>query len=1340
MVIEEILKFNFKKYYQVLIVVLLTTIFSFTLVNTGDAQCAFVGPVTVPPGQTQSFSLEVLGAINNDLSDPNQGICGVFLEFSHNLIGELEINLISPSGTVVNMVGSIVPTNPTNLTRWNVSFVPCGDIASPDNGFSPIWSNNQPWGILGNFVGSYYPNDGCLEDFNIGPVNGFWQIEIVNSSLFNIATLRSFTILFCDPDGLDCSICLAKGGEISLEDSTYCLNASELVLDIDLTYIGFTPDPNDYGYLYLVSQNGIIQDTLGVPDLRNYVAGQYEICGFSYLLAEETEIVDQIIGETIDFLGDTLMSPNPPFCAALSSNCIPITIFPANDTTRLEQHICAGDSVLINGVSFRETGTYSVDAFDVNGCDSVISLNLTKYELDGIPASVPDLSCLNSTVQLGLLQLVTNFMPGELSYSWYDESFVQLNQSEFLEVDSAGIYHLIIQGESSLIICRDTFSFQVIDTRILHTPQISVSGSLCIGNTFEALINNPISGGNYVWTLVGGVGNITIKNGGIAADYIIQNGSNVEVCVILDDPCYITEQICLPVQLMAAPLIELPSDTTVCGTQILFDLPGLPGSGVFTFISGPDPTHVIDEISPTQFGILVAAPGQYQFEFELISNSCSFTYPLNITFSPDLFAVITPISTTLCDGDSVRLQFSLPIPGSYTVNLNVPGIGITSFSGLYHDTILSLDVPGSMFTIGLLSVFPDGNGDCFLMLNDQFSFNRYIVPDLSLIPDVSVCNQELTGGFATFVDFNELSSGVSGSLSFVNLEGAGTGNFPLVDFENVIPGRYAFLIRSDYSSGICPQAEDTIFINVMDCSCEDYTVQNDTIEVCGLDVINLNSYRNHSNNGSWVIINGPPSHSLNLQAGVSANFQGQPSGSYQFGFTLTNPKPFCNFQDTLHVESIPVFSSGEYIVDSIRICTGLDSIIRLSNWLIQNDPGGKWVYTGNPNLPPSILDSISGTVDIQGFSPGIYSFQYLPHDTILCFLPAPTINIFIESNINSQLPDSLSLNCDISNRDIGFLPANVPEYTFLWTTIGGMINPGEETQAIINISTEGLYILNLHNSINQCSVTDSVWVSKSEESIDSVEYLIQGPQCLELNTGYVSITNVFGGNPPYEYRAGTQIGDNAGFIDKLRSGTYILQVIDSDGCRWLDTIEIPPLVPKYVDIGPDRRGTPTDIFDLEFDTDIVSSEIDYWIWEIPDSDTCSSCNVWSISTSKTIPVLLTLVSTEGCTYRDTLWIFIDENFQFFFPDAFSPNKDGVNDEIQIFTNDASIKVEHFEIFDRWGNKVFYADNFFPANEKVSWDGNFESREALPAIYVYKLLVSRNGQAAVFFTGEFLLAR
>lgn len=1313
---------------------------SFTHIVQSKAQCAFVGPVSVQPGQTQSFSLEVAGALNNDLSDPNQGICGVFLEFSHNLIGELEINLISPGGTIVNMVGSVAPTNPTNLTRWNVSFVPCGDIASPDNGFSPIWSNEQPWGILGNFVGSYYPNDGCLEDFDNGPVNGFWQIEIVNSSLFNVATLRSFAILFCDPSGLDCSICLARGGDLELSDSTYCFNDANLSLDIDLTYIGFRPDPNEYGYLYLISQNGIIQDTLGVPDLRNYDPGQYEICGLSYLQTEQSEIADQIIGLAIGFLEDTLSSSSPPFCASLSSNCIPITILAPNDTTILVQHICAGDTVMINGISFWETGVYTTDTVDENGCDSVISLDLKKFELSGIPMSVQDLSCQNSSVQLGLLQLLTNFLPAELTYTWLDESNVQLSQSQFLQVDSAGIYYLIIQGESSLIICSDTFIFQVNDTRILHTPQVSVSGNLCFENTFETLIDNPVSGGNYVWTLLNGNGNITVKNGGSAADFTVENGSNIEVCVFLDDPCYVTERICTPVQLLSAPLIALPTDTTVCGSQVIFDLPGLPGTGVFSFLSGPDPTFVIDEITPTQFGILVAEPGEYIFEFELLHNSCSFTYPVNITFSAELFVVLTPLSSVLCDGDSIRLRFSLPVPGLFTVSLDIPGLGPTSFSGLLHDTILTLEVPGTMFSIELLSVFPDGNTDCMIDLEEFFSFSRYEVPDLKLIPDVSVCNQELTGGFETFVDFAEISSGIDGNLNFVNIDGAGAGNFPLIDFKNVVPGLYSFLVQADYSNGACPMIEDTIYVSVLDCSCADYTVLNDTLEVCGLESINLNAYKNHANSGSWRLMIGPAGQTLILQGGVTADFLDQPAGLYQFEFTLNNPKPFCNYQDTLYIEVLPVFSSGEFSSDSIRICFGLDSIIQLSEWIIDNDPGGKWVYTGALMLPPNALDSINGSVTIQNFPSGTYPFQYQVHEGVSCFLPPQTINILIEENISSEMQDSLSLNCDVASLEIGVAPANSQEYTFHWTTVGGNIDPGGENRSLINISEEGLYILFLKNNFNQCSLTDSVWVSKSEESIDSAEFEIEGPQCQELNTGSVRILNVFGGNMPYIFKVGSQMGNDSGVISGLRSGIHILEIADADGCRWMDTLEIPPVDPKFIDIGPDRRGKPADIFNLEFSTDLAPSEIDSWVWEIPGADSCNSCNVWSISSDKTIPVTITLLSVFGCQYRDTLWIYIDGNFKFFFPDAFSPNADGVNDVIKIYTQDDSILVEQFEIFDRWGNKVFYASSFYPAIEEIGWDGSFDGREALPSVYVYKLLLSRNGLPAVYFTGEFLLAK
>ncbi len=73
------------------------------------------------------------------------------------------------------------------------------------------------------------------------------------------------------------------------------------------------------------------------------------------------------------------------------------------------------------------------------------------------------------------------------------------------------------------------------------------------------------------------------------------------------------------------------------------------------------------------------------------------------------------------------------------------------------------------------------------------------------------------------------------------------------------------------------------------------------------------------------------------------------------------------------------------------------------------------------------------------------------------------------------------------------------------------------------------------------------------------------------------------------------------------------------------------------------------------------------------------------------------------------------------PTAFSPNSDGRNDEFYI-SNPFSIQtLERFEIFDKWGNKVFETNNI---NER--WDGSYHGQMVNPGIFIYKLKYSCGG--------------
>ena len=68
------------------------------------------------------------------------------------------------------------------------------------------------------------------------------------------------------------------------------------------------------------------------------------------------------------------------------------------------------------------------------------------------------------------------------------------------------------------------------------------------------------------------------------------------------------------------------------------------------------------------------------------------------------------------------------------------------------------------------------------------------------------------------------------------------------------------------------------------------------------------------------------------------------------------------------------------------------------------------------------------------------------------------------------------------------------------------------------------------------------------------------------------------------------------------------------------------------------------------------------------------------------------------------------------PNIFSPNGDGINDEIAVSINcDFTYQLLSFQLFDRWGNIVLNAD----AGESFSWTGEIDEKEAQSGIYVWQ---------------------
>lgn len=66
-----------------------------------------------------------------------------------------------------------------------------------------------------------------------------------------------------------------------------------------------------------------------------------------------------------------------------------------------------------------------------------------------------------------------------------------------------------------------------------------------------------------------------------------------------------------------------------------------------------------------------------------------------------------------------------------------------------------------------------------------------------------------------------------------------------------------------------------------------------------------------------------------------------------------------------------------------------------------------------------------------------------------------------------------------------------------------------------------------------------------------------------------------------------------------------------------------------------------------------------------------------------------------------------------FPNAFTPNQDGINDDFKVI-GDCDFLEYELVIYDRWGNLVFQS-----LNPKLGWDGTIQGKTALEEVFIYK---------------------
>ncbi len=116
------------------------------------------------------------------------------------------------------------------------------------------------------------------------------------------------------------------------------------------------------------------------------------------------------------------------------------------------------------------------------------------------------------------------------------------------------------------------------------------------------------------------------------------------------------------------------------------------------------------------------------------------------------------------------------------------------------------------------------------------------------------------------------------------------------------------------------------------------------------------------------------------------------------------------------------------------------------------------------------------------------------------------------------------------------------------------------------------------------------------------------------------------------------------------------------------------------------------------------------------------------------------VSNHCLDARASIDVAFEDCRQVYFPNAFSPNFDGINDIFMPYDGGDVEQILQLRIFNRWGDLVFENFDFLPNDPAQGWDGTFHGRVLQPAVFTWLALVRFRDGKTEWRSGNVTLLR
>lgn len=228
-----------------------------------------------------------------------------------------------------------------------------------------------------------------------------------------------------------------------------------------------------------------------------------------------------------------------------------------------------------------------------------------------------------------------------------------------------------------------------------------------------------------------------------------------------------------------------------------------------------------------------------------------------------------------------------------------------------------------------------------------------------------------------------------------------------------------------------------------------------------------------------------------------------------------------------------------------------------------------------------------------------------------------------------------------------------------------------------------------------------------------------GPSCTDLSDGSIQLNNVVNGVSPISLTLFDTPQGPFNLFPNLPEGDYPYMISDRYGCAVEGSINLVSPNPFSVELG---TNVTVELGDPIFLSPVGEGTIQTYNWTPAGVVDCTTdCDRLTLFPANSVLLSLNAVSTFGCLASDSTLITVVKNRKTYFANVFSPNGDGINDNFTIQGAVPNVTlIEDLEVFDRWGNQVFFGTNLLPNDFSAGWNGkNTDGENAPIGNYVYR---------------------